>query len=152
MESRTKNILSILDEKTSEYSDRVALGMKSAFGWKEFTYRGIGLLSRKLAAYLIDDLQVEKGQRLAILSESKPEYGACLFASVLAGMTTVPLDIKLTKYELRSILLDCEPTVILASQHYLETALALQKEISSIKHIIVVDEFAYNEGLKNIYE
>ena len=152
MESRTKNILSILDEKTSEYSDRVALGMKSPFGWKEFTYRGIGLLSRKLAAYLINDLLVEKGQRLAILSESKPEYGACLFASVLAGMTTVPLDIKLTKYELRSILLDCEPTVILASQHYLETALALQQEISSIKHIIVVDEFAYNEGLKNIYE
>ena len=152
MDMKNKNILSILDEKTGEYEDRIALGMRGKFGWKEFTYKGIGQLSRKLAAYFINELNVEKGERLAILSESKPEYGACLFASVLSGLTTVPLDIKLTKYELRSILLDCEPTIMLVSQHYLETALALQQEITSIKHIIIVDEYAHNEGLKNIYE
>ena len=152
MELKNKNILSFLSEKTHEYEDRVALGMKSQFGWKEFTYKGVGQLSRKLAAYLINDLEIPKGEVLAILSESKPEYGACLFASVLAGLTTVPLDIKLTKYELRSILLDCAPTIILASQHYLEMAKDLQKEVPSIKHIIVVDEYAYNDGIKNIYE
>jgi acyl-CoA synthetase (AMP-forming)/AMP-acid ligase II len=43
-----------------------------------------------LASYLIDVIQVEKGENIAILSESKPEYGACVFGSVLAGLTTVP--------------------------------------------------------------
>lgn len=101
MKLRSRNILTLLQDKTCDYEDRIALGMKSSFGWKELTYKGIGLLSRKLASFLIEELGVKKGERLAILSESKPEYGVCVFASVLSGMVTVPLDVKLTKYELK---------------------------------------------------
>jgi len=151
MSYRKSNILSLLEEKTDVYGDRIALGIKTTLGWKEFTYKGIGLLSRKLATYLINDLQLKKGEKLAILSESKPEYGACVFASIMAGLTTVPLDIKLTKYELKSILTDCQPSIILVSQHYIEAALELQKEIHSIKHIIVIDEPTYNMNLPCLY-
>lgn len=145
------NVLQLLEDKTGVYQDRVALGIKTALGWKEFTYKGIGLLSRKLASYLINDLQLKKGEKLAILSESKPEYGACVFASVMSGLVTVPLDIKLTKYELKSILSDCEPTILLASQQYLEKALDLQKEIPSIKHILMIDEPSYNMQVPCLY-
>lgn len=152
MKKRQTNVLSLLEEKTNNYLDRVALGIKTKMGWKEFTYRGTGLLARKLASHLIHEIGVQKGERLAILSESKPEYGACVFASVLSGMTTVPLDIKLTEYELTSILSDCEPSVLLVSQHYIDTAKALQKNLSSIKHILVIDEPSYNLELTSIYE
>ena len=148
---RKKNILTLLEEKTNLYGDRIALGMRTPVGWKEFSYKGLGLMSRRLASHLILDLEVKKGERLAILSESKPEFGACVFASILAGMTTVPLDVKLTKYELTSILSDCEPTVMLVSQTYAGTALELQKEIPSLKHIIVMDEPGYNQELPSIY-
>lgn len=148
---RQQNILSLLDNKTNDYGDRVALGTKTLTGWKEFTYKGVGFLSRKLAAYLIDELQIKKGDKLAILSESKPEYGACLFASALAGMTAVPLDIKLTKYELTSILTDCEPIIMLVSTHYVAAAKELQKNISSIKHIIVMDEPSYNQEFPSMH-
>ncbi len=152
MEYKNKNILSILDYKTNDFDDKVALGIKTQLGWKELTYHGLGLLSRKIATYLINDLGIEKGETMAILSESKPEFGACVFASVLTGMITVPLDIKLTKYELRSILLDCAPSLIFVSQHYLDMAKMLQQEVPSLKHIIVLDEHAHNEGLVNIYD
>lgn len=145
------NILLLLEKKTDVFQERVALGIKTALGWKEFTYKGIGLLSRKLATYLIEDIQVKKGEVLAILSESKPEYGACVFASIMSGMVTVPLDVKLTKYELKSILTDCKPSVMLVSQDYIEKALELQKEVSSIKHIIVMDEPTYNLSLPSLY-
>lgn len=151
MSYRKNNILLLLEEKTDFFGDRTALGIKTALGWKEFTYKGVGLLSRKLANYLIEDIQVKKGDRLAILSESKPEYGACVFASILAGMITVPLDVKLTKYELKSILSDCLPTVILVSQSNIEKALELQKEVDSIKHVIVMDEPTYNLSLPCLY-
>lgn len=151
MRYRKNNILLLLEEKTGIYQDRVALGIKTALGWKEFTYKGIGLLSRKLAHYLMNDLQLKKGERLAILSESKPEYGACVFASVMSGLITVPLDIKLTKYELKSILSDCCPSIILASQDYIEKALDLQKEIPSIKHVLMIDEPTYNMSLPCLY-
>lgn len=154
MESNKKkrNILNILGNKTENFQDRIALGMKNIYGWKEFTYKGLGLLSRKLACYLINDLQVEKGERVAILSESKPEYGVCVFASILAGTISVPLDIKLTKYELKSILLDSSPSIMLVSQHCLEKALMLKEEIPSLKHIIVLDEHCHNEGIPNLYD
>lgn len=151
MKYRKNNILLLLEEKTDVYRDRVALGIKTALGWKEFTYKGIGLLSRKLASYLINDLQLKKGEKLAILSESKPEYGACVFASVMAGQITVPLDIKLTKYELKSILSDCAPSIILASQEYIEKALELQKEVPSIKHVLMIDEPTYNLDIPCLY-
>ncbi len=148
---RRQNILSLLSDKTNDYNDRVALGTKTALGWKEFTYKGVGVLARKLGTYLIETIQVKKGDKVAILSESKPEFGACLFAAALAGMTVVPLDIKLTKYELTSILTDCEPTVILVSQHYIDTAKELQKSIPSIQHILVMDEPSYNQELLSIH-
>lgn len=151
MKYRKNNILLLLEDKTDFYENRIALGIKTALGWKEFTYKGIGLLSRKLATYFINDLQLKKGERLAILSESKPEYGACVFASVMAGLVTVPLDVKLTKYELKSILSDCAPAIILVSQENIEKALELQKEVASIKHIVVIDEPTYNLTLPCLY-
>ncbi len=145
------NVLSLLEEKTDEYGERVALGIKTALGWKEFTFKGVGLLSRKIATYLINDLQVNKGEAAVVFSESKPEYGACVFASILAGMTTVPLDVKLTKYELKSIMDDCKPSIIFVSQDNIEKVLELQKEVHSIKHIIVMDEPTYNLSLPCLY-
>ena len=151
MKERESNVLSLLEDKTNSYARKIALGMKTPFGWKELTYDGLGLMSRRLAAYLMNDLGLKRGEKLAILSESKPEYGACVFASVISGLITVPLDIKLTKYELQSILSDCLPSVMLVSQTYIDKALELQKVIPSLKHIIVMDEHPVYENLQSIY-
>ena len=152
MELRNSRILSLLETKTGDYENRVALGIKGPYGWREFTYKGLGLLSRRIARYLIEDLGIKKGESLAILSESKPEYGACVFASVLTGTITVPLDIKLSKYELIYILSDCLPSVMLVSQDYLDMALEIQKEVPSIKHILLIDEHAVKDEVTNIYD
>lgn len=151
MKYTQNNVLLLLEEKTAFFGDRIALGIKNALGWKEFTYKGIGQLSRKVATYLINDIEIKKGERAVILSESRPEYGACVFASILAGMTTVPLDIKLTKYELKSIMDDCRPSVIFASQENVEKALALKSEVDSIKHVILMDEPSFESSHTNIY-
>ena len=150
-ELRNSRILSLMQDKTSDYEERIALGIKGLYGWREITYKGLSLLAEKTARYLIEDLEFKKGDGIAILSESKPEYGACVFASVLAGGTTIPLDIKMSKYELKSILSDCMPAVMFVSQHYLDLALELQKEIESIKHVILMDEHINKDGLADIY-
>jgi len=149
--SNWMNVLSLLEEQTLNYSEKIALAVKNKFGWKEFSYKGLGLLTRKLAYYLINDLQVKKGERLAILSESKPEIGACFFASVLSGMVTVPLDHKLTIYELTSILSDCQPSVLMVSQSYIDKALELKEKIESLNTIIVMDEPTYNSDMLNLH-
>lgn len=137
---RRNNALQFLEDKTSDYSERVAVGMKTNLGWNEFTYSGLGMLSRKLGHYFINGLMLQKGERVAILSESMPEYGACVFGSVLAGLVTVPLDIKLTEYELQSILSDCEPTVMLVSKALVDKAKKLQQLVPSIKTVLLINE------------
>ena len=72
-----ENVFSLLEKITILNNEKISLGMKSKWGWNEFTYKGLGLLSRRLACHLINDLQIPRGEKLAILSESKPEYGAC---------------------------------------------------------------------------
>ena len=135
-----RNILLFLENKTDDYQNNIALGIRTAHGWNEFTYKGIGRLSRKIACYLINDIQVHKGEKLAILSESRPEFGAVVFASVMSGMVTVPLDIKLTKYELKSILSDCCPSILVVSNSFVSLAKELQKELDCIKYIISLDD------------
>ncbi len=137
-----ENVFTLLEEITIKNSEKVSLGIKSKYGWNELTYKGLGLLSRRLASYLIKDLGIEKGEKLAILSESMPEYGACVFGSVLAGLTTVPLDNKLTIYELESILSNCSPTVMLVSNANFEKALQLQSKVPSIKYLILMESSA----------
>lgn len=134
-----EHIFTLFENVANKNFNKVALAMKSKWGWRECTYKGLSIMAQKLGAYLINDLQVEKGERLAILSESKPEYAPCVFGSALAGLITVPLDNKLTIYELESILSNCEPSILLCSGENLEKARELQKRISSIKHIILMD-------------
>ena len=80
-EMRNSRILSLMQDKTVDYGERIALGIKGLYGWREITYKGLSLLAEKTARYLIEDLEFKKGDGIAILSESKPEYGACVFAS-----------------------------------------------------------------------
>lgn len=146
-----ENVLARLDINTRLYGERIALGKRNKYGWKELTYKGLGLLTKQFASYLISDLQMQKGEKLAILSESMPEMGACLFAGVISGMVVVPLDNKLTIYELESILSSCEPSVLAVSQANFDKAIELQKRISSIKHIIIMDEPKCDSTYPSLY-
>ena len=69
----------------------------------------------------------------------------------MAGATIIPLDIKLTIYELTSIITSSAPSVILVSSSYLETALKLKEDVPSIKHIILIDDNGVRKDIPSIY-
>lgn len=144
------NVLLFLENRTEALENKIALGMKSSLGWSELTFRGLGVLSRRLANYLINS-GINKGDKLAILSESMPEWGAALFASVLSGAITIPLDIKLTEYELTSILNDSKPKVLVVSNAFLEIGLKLKETIDSLEQIIILDDSGSNNAYPSLY-
>ncbi len=146
-----ENVFSLLEEITIKNSEKQSLGIKTILGWDEFTYKGLGLLSRQLACYLINNLQMPKGEKVAILSESRPEMGACVFGSALAGQIIVPLDVKLTIYELTSILSDCKPAVMLVSAANYGKAKELQQLVPSIKHIIISEKVKMDDDIETLY-
>ena len=145
-----KNVLLFLENRTETLDNKIALGMKNTLGWNELTFRGLSILTKRLASWLISQ-GIEKGDRVAILSESQPEWGAALFASVLAGSISVPLDIKLTQYEMESILNNCKPKILLVSNAFLEMGLKLKENIDSLEQIIILNDSGSNKAYPSLY-
>lgn len=144
------NVLLFLENRTDAHENDIALGMKSNLGWNELTFRGLGILSRRLANYLIKN-GINKGDKISILSESMPEWGAALFASIVSGAITIPLDIKLTEFELTSILNDCKPKILIVSNAFLKTGLKLKETIDSIEQVIILDDSGSNLAYPSLY-
>lgn len=132
------SVLGFLTSRSAKFADRVALARDEGDKKNELTYGQLHERARKLASYLIEH-GIQPGERIALLSESRPEWGICLFGTMRSGAILVPLDIKLTESELRSILTDAQPSVILVSSHYRPTIKALLPELPSVRQVFTVD-------------
>lgn len=145
------SVLDLMQMKSDVNAPVKALSLKDKSGWKELSYIELSRQAKNLSNYLIE-YGIQREDRIAILSESRPEWGIAFFASIAAGAITVPLDIKLTLAELNSILSDCLPRVLCVSAHYLDTAKELKNLIPSIEQIFVIEEKPETCEYPSIYE
>lgn len=134
------NFLDLMQEKGDIYGQVKALTLKTKDGYEELSYIEISRKAKKFANYLIETINVQRGERIAIICESRPEFSIGMFASIQTGAITVPLDVKLTVPEHTHILSDCNPRVLLCSSHYLEHAIEVKNNVKSIEHIFVLDD------------
>lgn len=134
------NFLSLMQEKGDIYGQVKALSLKTKDGYDELSYIEISRKSKKFANYLIETFGVERGDRIAIICESRPEFSIGMFGSIQTGAITVPLDVKLTVPEHTHILNDCNPRILLCSSHYLDHAIEVKNNVKSIEQIYVLDD------------
>src|SRR5581483_1435094 len=93
-----------------------------------------------------------KGDRVAILSENRPEWAAADFASLLIGAVTVPVYSTLTDQQTADILRDSGSRVVFVStQKQLEKILAI-KDQTPVERIAVMDavETAHADHLQRL--
>ncbi len=133
------NFLDLMQEKGDLYGPVKALSLKTKAGYEDMSYIELSRQAKNFANYLIEEIGIKHGDRIAILTESRPEFGIGMFASIQTGAITVPLDVKLTVSELTSILSDCNPRVICTSSHCLENAIQVKENVKSIEQIYIVD-------------
>lgn len=145
------SLLGILTGKAEKFAKRTALCIKEGDNWRGLTFGELHDRSRQLASYLIE-LGIQRGDRVALLCESKPEWGACLFGSWRSGATVVPLDVKLTSSELYNIMSDCTPKVVLTSAKHLDVVVELQGRIPSIEHVYLTDDDAQSTSHKRVID
>lgn len=134
------NFLDLMQEKGDIYGQVKALSLKTKNGYEELSYLEIGRRAKKFANYLIETIGIQRGDRIAIICESRPEFAVGIFASIQTGAITVPLDVKLTVPEHTHILNDCNPRLILCSSHYLNHAIEVKNNVSSVEQIFVLDD------------
>ena len=80
-----RSIVSVFDEAISKYRDRPAF---RNFG-KTLTYGEIDKLSRQFAAYLLGELKLKKGDRVALMMPNLLQYPVALFGTLRAGCVVV---------------------------------------------------------------
>lgn len=70
------------------------------------------------------------GERVALLALNEPEYFEIQVAAQRAGAILVPLNYRLAVPELRAIVADCEPSVLIHGPQFADTAAALGLPVS----------------------
>jgi long-chain acyl-CoA synthetase len=132
------SVLSLMQFKSGLYGDRAAFHFYEDRQWKALTYSELSKKVRFLSDYLIEH-GLNRGDRIAILSESRPEWVITFFAAIRSGAVVVPLDIKLTQTELVSILTDALPRLLFVSSQLAETVCAIKKQLPFVEEIILID-------------
>jgi long-chain acyl-CoA synthetase len=104
----------VLYKVSEQFGNRPVLSIFEAGKLRQITYTELREKARNLASQLTE-FGVVAGDRIALFCDSSPEWGITFFACVRCGVTLVPLDTKSSQAELKVILEDVQPKLILTS-------------------------------------
>ncbi len=108
------SIPSVLEGAIAKYADRPAF---SNLG-KTITYGQLDALSRQFAAYLLGELNLKKGDRVAIMLPNCLQYPIATFGILRAGLTVVNTNPMYTPRELKHQLVDSGASAILVLDNF----------------------------------
>ena len=100
-------------EKATECKDKIAFYYFDQT-WKEITYSELLNNTKCIASNLIKN-GIHKGDRVAIISENRPEWCTAYLAVSLSGGIAVPIDAQLGPDEIKNLLVDSETKVVFHS-------------------------------------
>ena len=117
----------------------VMLRWKESGAWREMSYQE--LLARVQALSLgLADLGVRPGDRVAILSENRPEWAITDYACLTARCADVPIYPTLPAKQVEYILRDSNSVALFASsRELLEKAQAGRARLPALRHVIAFD-------------
>ncbi len=79
-------------------------------------------------------LGLDKGDRVAILSQNSIEYAALYFACARSGLVAQPLNWRLSAPELKKIIDNGEPRCLIVQDQFHDVAAELQSSVDGVEH------------------
>ncbi|MFZ7094795.1 long-chain fatty acid--CoA ligase [Luteimonas dalianensis] len=121
----------VLADAIRSYSDRPAFTNMGV----TLTYAEIDRLSSQFAAWLLGELKLKKGDRVAIMMPNCLQYPIATFGVLRAGLTVVNVNPMYTARELRHQLDDAGASVLVVLDNFGDTA---QKalETCQVRHVV----------------
>lgn len=145
-------LISMFEQSVEEHGSKPALAHKPKGGtYQDISYTEFGAsvdaFSKGLSA-----LGVQKGDRVAILSENRPEWAISDFGILKAGAVNVPMFSTLTAAQVGYILNDSGAKIIcISTTKQLEKVITIREEVPSLEQIIIYDELE-DEVPNGVYE
>ena len=123
----------------AQRGERTALVVKRGGRWRELSFNEVFERVRQ-TAFGLQSLGYGPGDRVAILSENRPEWATTDFGAMAAGLVTVPLYTTLIGSQIAYILNDAEVRAIfVSSREHLHSVLAIRDAVPSLEKIVVFD-------------
>ena len=138
MEPRTLNdiLFQMLERRQERFMLAREAGLWLPISSQEF-YRNLAGVARALREW-----GVSKGDRVAILSENRPEWAITDFACFLLGAVVVPIYTTLTAQQTAYILRDSEAKIVFVSTVDQLKKVNSIKEQTAVEKIVVMDSLA----------
>ena len=122
------------------HADLAAVTYKDPSGqWVSKTYREVGEIVRQLALGLIE-LGIEKGDKVSILANTRPEWTYFDFAALSVGATVVPIYQTNSPEECRYVLENSDANaVIVEDSEQLAKIDEIRDQVPKLEHVIRID-------------
>jgi long-chain acyl-CoA synthetase len=108
------SIVSVLQTSLEKFRDRPAFANLG----KVITYAEVDRLSKQFAAYLLGELKLKKGDRVALMMPNCLQYPIATFGILRAGLTVVNTNPMYTARELKHQLADSGATVLIVLDNF----------------------------------
>jgi long-chain acyl-CoA synthetase len=133
-------LISMFEQSVQQYGSKPALAHKPKGGtYQDISYTQLGESVDAFSKGL-STLGVQKDDRVALLSENRPEWAITDFGSLKAGAVTVPMFPTLTAAQVSYILNDSGAKVICVStEAQLKKMLSIRDAVPTLEHIILFD-------------
>ncbi|TWX68077.1 AMP-binding protein [Colwellia demingiae] len=126
-----KSLVTLFDKSTKKYADNIAFINMGT----NLSYGDLAEQSRDFAAYLQQNMGLQKGDKFAIMVPNVLQYPIALFGALKAGLTVVNVNPLYTARELEHQLKDSKAKAMLVVENF---AVTLESVIAntSVEHVI----------------
>ncbi len=133
----SKTIADLLPKAVAKYGSKRAVMFKDDSGrWATKSYDEVGEIVQQLALGLIA-LGIEKGDKVSILGNTRPEWTYFDFAALTAGATVVPIYQTNSPEECEYVLENSDArAVIVEDEEQLEKVRAVRDRCPQLEHVI----------------
>jgi long-chain acyl-CoA synthetase len=136
--TNSQTIADLLPRAAQMYGSAVAVKYKDGDRWIDRTFDEVREIVRPLAFGLVT-LGVEKGDRVAILGNTHPEWTYFDFAALSIGATVVPIYQTNSPEECRYVLENSDSKVVVVEDaEQLEKVRAVRDQLPQLEHVVMM--------------
>ncbi len=135
----TETIAELVPHAAERYGERVAVRFKREGAWQDVTYAELAQIAQEVALGLID-LGVAQGDRVCILSNTRPEWSYADMGATQAGAVVVPIYQTNSPEECEWVIADSGASAIVCEDEaQLEKIAEIRERVPHLAHVIVID-------------
>ncbi|MEM9072784.1 MAG: long-chain fatty acid--CoA ligase, partial [Myxococcota bacterium] len=139
-------LVDIFKRSVSEYSDRPLFGTKQNGAWVWMTYGEFGQKVDALRGAL-SELGIAKDERVAIISNNRPEWAIAAYATYGLGAQFAPMYENQLPKDWKYILNDCKAKVLLVANRTIADKIAtIRGDLDALEHVVLIEGEPTGDG------